>query len=302
MLKALRNIEWINCLGRSFIQSLDSLLNYLKHRWPVSGIVTLTIDGVDFNMYSKGDDGIVLQIYHGLDYIEASDLAIFGRFIPKEAVILDIGANTGLYSVYCSKKMPSAQIYSFEPHPSNLDRLEYNLKINGSKNVQIVPKAIGRSTDTITFTVPTDDVISDTSSAVEKFSHSSYQGRLQWKNIEVEQSSMDHFVSEKGLERVDLIKIDIEGYELEALAGGLKTIAKYRPVILLESFLTPEKEEFIHSILRDYDYYVLLPSADGILSTAKELLKSNGLNFLLVPTKLTRSFVSLKDIKPIHEM
>src|SRR5690349_11430049 len=111
-------------------------------RWPVSGVTTLKFGDLPFKMYSRGDDHIVNSFYYKRNYQEHKDLDFFLHLVKRATVVLDIGANTGLYSILSARTNPAAAVYSFEPYPVNVTRLRKNTALNETGN-EIIPKALG---------------------------------------------------------------------------------------------------------------------------------------------------------------
>ena len=135
-------------------------------------------------------------------------------------VVLDIGANDGGYSRDIVAINPSVTVYAFEPHPLTFDRLVSNIEAH--KNIRPFNYAVGdrpgrqilydhRSESGTAHASIFREVIED----IHKAPSSEY---------EVNVITLDEFIEEQRLARVDLLKIDTEGYELNVLKGGVKAI------------------------------------------------------------------------------
>ena len=300
MVKYLRLNPVINKFIRNLLLTSDKYLTYLISRWRLSGNIRLQVNGQSFLMYSRCDDGIIDPIFYNRSYIEYKDLIVFTSFIQDENVIFDIGSNTGIYSILSSITSEKSIIYSFEPNLVNLKRLERNISLNRLKNITVVPKAVGSDNTIISFTIPKAKIISDTSSAIENFSKSTYKGKLAWKNIEVEQVSIDEFCNDNNIHHVHMIKIDVEGYELNVLNGAATTIQKCKPILLLESFINEEKKKYLQDFVKKYEYYVYIILREGIIRIENDFNTKYGLNYLLLSYKTDKIFTSIKDIKTLH--
>lgn len=139
---------------------------------------------------------------------------------------LDVGAYVGQYSLLASRLVhESGAVIAVEPTPSVFAQLKRNIKLNQCRNVTAIHAAISATSGTGTLYF---------------YSGSSDQNSLRpldaecSASVEVTLMSLDQIVSESGLSRVDLIKIDVEGNELYALRGGAETIRRYRPCLVLE--------------------------------------------------------------------
>jgi FkbM family methyltransferase len=142
--------------------------------------------------------------------------------------VLDVGAHIGLYSLPLSQRIsPDGKIYAFEPSTVNRGYLKKHLELNDINNVEVYPYLVGKeSNDSIDFYEDTTQV--------------NPMGGLVWtKNIattaEVVQKKMvtlDDFCLEKDIQP-ELIKVDVEGAEIDLLYGGKNIICKCLPIIVL---------------------------------------------------------------------
>lgn len=209
---------------------------------------------------------------------EPDSLATFNKFIKPDDVCLDIGANVGALTLAMAKIVGNkGSVYSFEPGPRNFDRLSYNIKLNKKFAGIIKPIAKG---------------ISDQEGKLywEEEMHNLGNAGLKNKGtIEVPVTTIDQFFDDKSLRKIDFVKIDIEGMELEALKGGLNTWKKYEPIFYFET-LEPfrfkngendtrvdvfhEIELFFKSI--DYSLYNI-SDMNNIFKTTSENLSNNTL-------------------------
>jgi len=151
-------------------------------------------------------------------------------------IVVDGGANMGGYSLLASARVgESGRVFSFEPAPENAARLRGFVAKCG--NVEVVERAIGGS-------VGVAQLHLDTFHA----GHSLTIVRGDAGTIEVPVTTMDAFVAEKRLPGIDVLKLDVEGAELDALRGATALLSgARRPTILCEVHAPILPEE-----LRDY--------------------------------------------------
>ncbi len=160
---------------------------------------------------SRDPMGQAIYLYGCYDYPVTK---LIETLIGPGMVFFDIGANAGFFSLLAAKKCQ--HVYAFEPLPSNLQRMRRNLEINGLRNVSVVANAVGDREATATLYVPE-------SSNSGLASLTPMAGA---KSLEVPVITLDGFLRQHGIGRVDLIKMDIEGAEVMALEGGKELLSR----------------------------------------------------------------------------
>lgn len=147
------------------------------------------------------------------------------QFARPDAVALDIGANFGFFS--CVLGIACREVHAFEPVPELAGRLKFNVELNRLENVRIHQHVLGGTDGEIQFHLPSGlDSNNGTGSVVRDNG-----GRT----IAVSARKLDSFVQSEGLQRLDLIKLDVEGAEPEVLAGGQESLTRFRPVVFFEN-------------------------------------------------------------------
>jgi FkbM family methyltransferase len=191
---------------------------------------TVRIYGRTFTVSGGEGDDYYRHIPDGAD-ITDSVMAAIRPHIEPDAVCLDVGANIGLYSLGLSSLAPRGRVYAFEPSPSAYGHLQENLKVNRATNVDACNLAVSDSTGTVHFHdfsfFSAGSFSSDEGSLLSSESYGS-------QSFEAATTTLDEFVADQKLDRVDFIKVDVEGAELSVLAGAEKTLATYRPAVVLE--------------------------------------------------------------------
>jgi FkbM family methyltransferase len=142
------------------------------------------------------------------------------------AVFLDIGANIGIHSLYMSQH--AAVVHAFEPYELVRSSLERNIALNRIGNITVHPVALGNKTEELQYFAPTG-FNRGTGSFVE--SHEARNNKA-LRKLHVE--AADQYLAAHDIERIDLIKIDVEGFEKFVLAGLKNTLEKTRPAIFME--------------------------------------------------------------------
>lgn len=149
------------------------------------------------------------------------------RFIAEvvrpDDVVFDIGANAGEVTQAVAPR--AARVVSFEPNP----RLAANLRARPLANVTVVEKAVSSAVGRMPFFVDVREDGQGLASSLMRLD--GMDGKTE--EIEVEVTTVDAFVGESGLSP-RIIKVDVEGFEPEVLAGAQRTIAETRPILILE--------------------------------------------------------------------
>ncbi len=143
----------------------------------------------------------------------------------------DIGAHRGYWSIFYHKRLlPEGLIIAWEPHPKNYQKMLQNIAKNNICNVIPLRLAAWRESTLLDFEEVSD---LDIKSFVVKTKEDK-KGRIL-------ATSVDKLVDSLGLPRLDWIKIDIEGAEVEALKGAMKTLSRYKPTLWMEFHDTLEE-------------------------------------------------------------
>ena len=161
----------------------------------------------------------------------------------------DVGANVGLYSWEVRKFCPLRKILAFEPDPENIKLLEKTRNEANFQNVEICNFALSNQLKEISFfqdtlTSATGCVAGKDKPWIEQYLNSSAN------KIRVKTETLDSVVRQD--RTPSLIKVDVEGHEIEVLQGGRNTLSEARPLLIIESF--PPKQSTVLSLLREFGY------------------------------------------------
>lgn len=161
---------------------------------------------------------------------DVRELRFLRRFLRPGMQFLDVGAHHGLYAVLARKMTGvTGRVAAVEPAPSVRCRLKWHLWLNGAGDVRVFPCVVGAQDGTATLHIPTGGV--DTVSSLRP--QPTMRGGL--KKVRVDMRKVDGLAREAGLDRLDLVKLDVEGAEEEALDGAGEILAQQRPIWLFEA-------------------------------------------------------------------
>jgi FkbM family methyltransferase len=160
------------------------------------------------------------------DMYEKEDSEMLFRLVKNGDTIFDIGANIGWYTNHLSKKLPKSQIYSFEPIPETFSQLKNNTIINDSKNVILNNIALSAKIETLSFYYsPTVTGASSTRNITDN---------LNMFRLECNANTIDNYMSQNNIEKLDFVKCDVEGAEYFVFQGGKDTFKNHLPIVFTE--------------------------------------------------------------------
>lgn len=198
---------------------------YLRMKTPV---VMKWID--DFVVRIYPDNEIFRAIFVKGIY-DPNSMVIINSLLPKDGVFIDVGASFGYFSIVATKAVaPNGRVIAIEPSSRDYNRLVDNVRINNLGNIISTYRlAISDATGTALLSIATEE-----RSALNTLGNEfSFKGVDKVAKENVNTIALDDFVIANQIKHVDVLKLDIEGSELKALHGAKKTIAKFRPAIML---------------------------------------------------------------------
>lgn len=175
------------------------------------------------------------------------------EFNGSDVVFIDCGANLGVFTLEASKLMKDwGKVYAFEPQKPIYNAMVQTLKLNNCINVEVYNLALGSKNGFIK--VPDLDYSKNSNFGSLELNEGSFSARIDNKKIshlnylEVSLKKLDSF----NFNRVDFIKIDVEGMEDKILIGANQLIEDYFPIILFENIKTNKAELNNYLINRKY--------------------------------------------------
>lgn len=173
--------------------------------------------------------------------------------------IIDVGCNIGIFSLFANKTFPNSNIYSFEPNNITFKILKRTIDINNlNNNINIFNCALGDKEGNKKLRISKDALASG--SAIADSQIVSEKNYFSSESVNVNITTIDKFVIDKNIKKVDFIKIDSEGYEKNILLGAKNTIQKFNPTIVCSAYhLKDDKTEIpdlIKSLFKDYGFEI----------------------------------------------
>jgi FkbM family methyltransferase len=191
--------------------------------------VTDRVEGATLRFRPRTDIGKSLYLTGAF---EKKDLALIAAMLgakrAPELRILDLGANIGVHSITLCRLLPQARVVAFEPSEGTRRLLEWNVRANGLEDrIAVEACAVSNKRGRAEFFEMDDDAYSSLKDTGRK----TLAGRA---TVEVE--TLDHYVESRSLRQVDLVKIDVEGFETEVIEGALGMLAALKPDLFVEIY------------------------------------------------------------------
>jgi FkbM family methyltransferase len=200
---------------------------------------------------------------------EIAELSFVRSSVRPGDIFLDVGANGGIFTVIAAKQVgPHGHVYAFEPGSRELEILRRNITLNNLSNVTVVPCAVSDRSGQAQFAISRDGALNSMAQT-----NRSDQQIQQW--VTVHTLALDDFVNEFSIQRVDFIKIDIEGAERLALKGAKKTLASNKQVTVLFEACELNTSGFGYSVqdllsdIINSGLFLCYPNKAGGLSSVK---------------------------------
>ena len=195
-------------LFKTYIKSFQHpakvrILNFIGSIFFKNGIQLTNTDGLVFQL--EANDWITRIIIEQNCY-EKSSLKLSQKILENGGIFLDIGANFGLFSCILSKN-PLVRTYSFEPNYDVVKTLIKNISINNISNAAVINIAVGKQNQLVFFSVP-----EHANKGTGRYTNS--KAKEETNGIYVGAFSLEEVISELDIPFITLIKIDIEGNEM----------------------------------------------------------------------------------------
>lgn len=172
--------------------------------------------------------------WQGFQEADEPTVQALKRLLPKDGVFIDCGANIGSFTLVAAKLARQGQVHAFEPSRHHIERLAHNISLNAFGNVKLMLVGLSDQPGEAQLFVPVATGEMLNTGGASLFEGDAVAGSLPWIPEPVKLIRLDDYIQDKGISRVDVVKIDIEGAELRALRGASRMLDKFRPQVLME--------------------------------------------------------------------
>lgn len=205
------------------------------------------------------------------------------KVLTNEDTVLDIGANIGYHSIHFASLVPNGKVYCFEPNALLNPLIKKNFKLNGFTNFEIENKAVSNKNEVSSFFISNS---SNTGLSI-------LTNEISQSNIEVKTIYLDDYFK---TQKIHLIKIDIEGAELNALKGMKQLLQTQSPYIIIE-LIEEQLNKFnstcseVYEFLFALEYNAFLKQGNNYLKITDT--KTEGYSIFFIPNNKENQFLLL---------
>lgn len=220
-------------------RSISKIFGYFIHqiqKLHYGRIVVKEIGGIKYSLDLS--ESIDSALYH-YGFYERATSRVLRKYIRPDMTVIEAGANIGAHTFEIAKTLDEKKgiIYSFEPTEYAFSKLRTNFQLNGFKNIVLEQIALSDINE--------EKEIHRASSPETmpfKASWDLKTGHAKCTSLDrIKFEKLDSYVSRNGIDKLHLIKMDVDGYELKVVRGGIDTIEKHKPIMIVEFGTTLER-------------------------------------------------------------
>jgi len=213
-------------LGAGEKQGISARVRRQLWRWLRADFEVEWLEGLRLRLLPRNETSQAIFV---TGRYEPNEFCWLNRVLQPGMMFVDIGANMGLYSLFAAKKVTArGKVLAVEPSSRECEILEGNIRSNCLPNVRAVKAAVSDRRGTADLLVA--PLRNSGHNTLGRFGY----GTTAERSERVPTERLDDLVRTAGFDRVDVIKMDVEGAEMLALRGAAETLRRFHPVLLLE--------------------------------------------------------------------
>jgi FkbM family methyltransferase len=201
------------------------MVSLLKRVQPKqAGFYTVRRQGLRWRLDPESRGLVTMELFY-FGRWEAQATRWMRRHVRPGWTCFDVGANIGYYAVLLAAIVgPGGRVYAFEPVSRFAAQVADNKRVNGFDQITVEQMALSAEESEITIYVTKDTAAVDPQ----------HWNRAAAEAERVTCTTLDRYVEQRGLAKVDFLKVDLDGHEPEFLRGGIETLRRHRPLMLVE--------------------------------------------------------------------
>jgi FkbM family methyltransferase len=226
-------------LSSPFFRVFDGIVSIVGAQTRENYVMTVNHDGCRL---------LIRPFSHFVDILMVSGLwepyveDIFNRELEKTDIVVDVGANIGVYAIPLAKRV--RKVVAFEPHPKASEMLEKSVKLNQLNNIVIIKKAVGDSQKKVLLDLSVPSTVYTKVLTLRSKINSTF--------AQVECTDLDTALAKE--DKVDWLLIDTEGYEVNVLRGARNILQKFSLKIIIE--VHPDNIGKVNILLKNGGYSI----------------------------------------------
>jgi len=212
---------------------------------------------------------------------EKVSLRLWEKLCEDSETIMDIGANTGVYALIAKSIKPTSKVWAFEPVNRVFDKLTYNNSLN-NYDIECLEEAVSDKDGTATiYDKDTEHTYSVT------VNQDNSPNKSDSIPVTINTIRLDNFIEKNKIKNIDLIKMDVEMHEVEALSGMGIYLKKFAPTLLIE-ILNEEVANGISKLIHGINYLYFNIDENAGITQVDQLTKSDYFNFLICSPEVAK--------------
>lgn len=210
-----------------FFISLKFYKRWMSQPHPAHDVL---IDNIDKTLCMKVDVSKTMGAsFFWVGFHELNEWRFLNKYLTPEMTFLDVGANQGEYSLFAAKRLTAGKVVAFEPVDFFFNLLNENITLNHFKNIQTLHYGLSDTEQQLPIYMgqPGKGEHEGLATIFQSEQRSRFIQNINLKKLDDVWPSLN-------LQRLDFMKIDVEGAEMMVVKGAQKTIARYKPLIMME--------------------------------------------------------------------
>lgn len=296
------NCGIVSGLNRSFLKFLYRSLPY-KHRlfrlirplnfhesiWQhlhFTGPIEVQLrENVSLVLEHRGSISENQLFWAGIErWYERTSIKLWMRLVENATVIVDVGANSGVYALVAQALSPKSKVLAFEPIPATYQWLKRNIELNGFS--ALVTEQIALSSSSGEAQIWLDSPGSHYGPSLYQAGEKSIDEGVR---LTVKTQALDDYLTLNKVDRLDLLKIDVERHEPQVLQGMRFSLARFKPTLLLEVLDDRVGAEVQRELCGLGYMYFNIDEVSGALEETENICKSSTMNYLILQPRVAAS-------------
>jgi len=193
---------------------------------------------------------------------ESEEISYIQKELSNDAVFIDVGANTGFFTLLIASKSKKIKVHAFDPIKLNISLLSASIEINDFTNIVVNQTCVGDYDGTVEFSISSDSAYSSILDSGRK---------TELKKILIPITRLDTYISNMNIKKIDFIKIDVEGAEKLVIQGASKIFSDsmLRPRLMMIELYDANLNAFKTSVIEIIDLLALKGYQPFILLNSK---------------------------------